>query len=459
MLAIEQGKRISPGTSLIILSALLITVLAFWKCNNYFFWRGDWMYLALTSGDFPGIAARNNPEDLKLLYKPLFWLQAKAFGVNAILYHYVNLLLVATAGFAFFHLCRRFFHNAWVALIPAAMLAIHPANFETTLWMVNQSEWLHLIVYVMFVLFLLKYFVSNKVIHLAFALVCMIISNLLFPNGAFAPLLALAGSLLFVESRRRRIRLAVFFAAIMLLIPVLIMLLIPAEHRSGAMASPLSRLDEVILSFFHFTGISITRTLIITERVLGTPSVIGCSLLYLAIIAWGLVRFPAIRKNLLFTLAWLVTSAMTIPLVREPEIISLRYYYTSLLIMPLILSLAIVIHAAWPQLVHNSSTRRWAVRIAYGVTVLLLTVYFFVDQRQVNIYEYRSVMNRERMELAITDGTAYEPFDDPIIEVKSMKLFFGRQQPIGETLKAVYLKLREETLFRLPTGRYVGRPD
>lgn len=123
---------------------------------------------------------------------------------------------------------------------------------------------------------------------------------------------------------------------------------------------------------------------------------------------------------MVFALYWMILTCIAIPIVRY-KIIFFPYYYSCLSLAPVLYILFIVLkgineHSSRFLIIEKFKNNFIKYNPAYALTAAIFFILIFIaDQHLVNIFEYRNIKNKEAMELAIKNNTAFQPFDDPVI--------------------------------------------
>jgi hypothetical protein len=135
-----------PRTIFVAFGIALVTVVAYRGLLPRPFAADDYQWLLNVSGPTFGELLRTafDPSAQTHFYRPLvwllFWLQSQLFGLQPEGYHIVSLALhLANAGLLGV-LAWRLGAGRWGALFAAAFVALHPAPFESVVWVSAQSE-------------------------------------------------------------------------------------------------------------------------------------------------------------------------------------------------------------------------------------------------------------------------------------------------------------------------------
>jgi hypothetical protein len=129
---------------------LLLLILVFRAAFGAYFVLDDFGMLAIVrflDNPFEAFFREHIPGGL--YYRPLgmlfWWLSERAFGTSAVPHYLINLLLHAGVAAALWGLLGRLCENRWVALVAAAIFALHPIGVGTTLWLSDRFDLLALL--------------------------------------------------------------------------------------------------------------------------------------------------------------------------------------------------------------------------------------------------------------------------------------------------------------------------
>src|SRR5688572_22360028 len=135
----------------------LLWVFVVWKINHNFPISDDWAFFEEFSKK--GFSDLFEPYfgHVAPLFKGLYFIEIMIFGVNMILFHYVNLLVFAVTVFVLYKFLEFISNNRQLSLFAAFLFAAHPVNKDYILWSFQIGQTAHILFQLLFVRYIIKY--------------------------------------------------------------------------------------------------------------------------------------------------------------------------------------------------------------------------------------------------------------------------------------------------------------
>lgn len=404
---------------------LLLLVIAYWKMGTNFFWRDDWACMYIFKEWGLGYLSQSYAGHFFPLFYIVYCAELYLFGVNADLYHYVNLLAYAGLCFSFFLLCHYTSKNKLLSFVFTFYLLAHPLNFMMVLHTYELCEIIHILFQILFVLYFLKYLENKSPKHLIFSCALLFFQAFFYDNGLLMPLLVIVASWIYNLKKQN----GIIFSIIFLMLTFLFLFIhyyfigkttLQQSPHMFSLAKIFEDLPLVIWAFIKFASITVSRSFLLFDKLIGETGCIIFSFLFFSFIFYCSYKIKEVRKDMVFALYWMILTCIAIPIVRY-KIIFFPYYYSCLSLAPVLYILFIVLkgineHSSRFLIIEKFKNNFIKYNPAYALTAAIFFILIFIaDQHLVNIFEYRNIKNKEAMELAIKNNTAFQPFDDPVI--------------------------------------------
>jgi hypothetical protein len=314
------------------------------------------------------------------------------------------------------------------ALLVALLYLVHPTNFVNALWISGQCELIHIALVLFSFLFYRLFILSPGIARLAGFAICLFFQNLFFANGIFYPLMFLV-----LELLRGRINWntrLIAIAALIFVLNISFAFFIIQRSQTSDSVELLDNLPEKLLFLFSFTANSIAR--LVVPNAPHAPQSIPQWLGLIALIGITVQTLYRRRQNelLLPAVVALVSASIMLSVFRSSTSV-MPYYYTSLQLPFLVLMLT----SLFRSIVKDSHMSRFNV-----VWIAILLAFAYGDRTAKRVFADRNIANRQKLERAIASGKAYEPADDPALDLPGYISINGKST--GETAVILYEQLR-----------------
>ena len=424
-------------SDVIIFLFLTLIIFSFWKLGHNFFWRDEWDFLS----DFRNFSFsyffKSFNGHIKPVFKIFYWMEVTFFGLNANLYSYANLIVFACAIFFVFKLIHYSFfvfkgrtRKSWIQVVaPVLIAATHPINFNHLLWSFQVSQSLFLLFQICSLYYFMRFLHEKNSSYLLLTFFFIILQNYSFGNGIFYSLCFVSFSIFFVKEPLTRIKLSVSFISLFLGFLIVQSLFgLEKDQLSGFFHN----IGSIIKAFIFMIDLNIVRTFFIADFPAYQFKIFGL-LVLITILLVGIRNKRSDKSLLWLYFSWFIANSVSIPITR-PNIIDLQtvpHYYTVMSIIPLLL------------LTSESFTdlhQFFSLRIKLSGLIILLLVFFLIDNRMVSVFNIRNLRNELALLKAVENNTTYVAFDDP---------YFTHSVTRIKDPKEIYLYWKKRMLYSI----------
>ena len=244
---------------------LQIAFVLFLILGSFFYWKIDFSFYFMDEWDLideyinkglVGIFIPNN-EHLNFVYKFLFFLNLKVFGLNVMYFRYLILLTHALNAVFFAYLIYILLKNNWLALWGGIFFLFHPLHFESMLYQGGTSVTL-VVAATLLSLILLDKFISSRNYKLYYlALLCALVQPYLLGVGLILPVVSM--TFIVLSKDKARWRLCIPFLIVFLCNGLIYKLLVPGKEIS---------FDLIAIIRYYLTAILYhpARSLLLIDR-------------------------------------------------------------------------------------------------------------------------------------------------------------------------------------------------
>lgn len=206
----------------------------------------------------------------------------------------------------------------------------------------------------------------------------------------------------------------------------------------GTSVLAISAIPAMLIGAAHLFMLDTTRTLVLSETVIGAYTPWLTSILFLCFVIFAFLRKDRDPRLALFHLTWLVCVFCSVPIVRQDTLLyqEIPHYYSILVIVPMFLLIE-----------HAIGGSRALVRVpkplAFPILAMMIVVVLLLDLELKNLFSFRHFRNQQALVTGMLQGGEYVAFDDPY--------FTNERQKVDNPI-AIYSYWSERTKFSQPFG-------